>query len=102
MSLATPKVRVIRWLPPAENTLLGIVNFFAEDKPEAAALFAGQVRAAVGGLATLPHRARAGRGVSSHGGDRRYPLHSTCGAGLVTGLQPLVGTVGAKLRFDDI
>lgn len=61
MSLAKPRVRVIRWLPPAENSLLGIVDFIAEDKPEAAALFAGQVRAAVDSLATFPHRARAGR-----------------------------------------
>ena len=61
MSLAKPKVRVIRWLPRAENSLLGIVDFIAEDKPEAAALFAGQVRAAVGSLATLPNRARVGR-----------------------------------------
>ena len=50
MSLAKPKVRVIRWLPRAENSLLGIVDFIAEDKPEAGALFAGQVRAAVGSL----------------------------------------------------
>ena len=61
MSLAKSKVRVIRWLPPAENSLLGFVDFIAEDKPEAAALFAGQVRAAVSSLATLRHRARAGR-----------------------------------------
>ena len=61
MSAAKPKVRLIRWLPPAENSLLGIVGFIAEDKPEAAAVFAGQVRSAVASLATLPHRARAGR-----------------------------------------
>ena len=61
MSAARPKVRSIRWLPPAENSLLGIVDFIAEDKPEAAAVFAGQVRSAVASLATLPHRARAGR-----------------------------------------
>ena len=61
MSAAKPKVRVIRWLPPAENSLLGIVDFIAEDKPEAAVIFAGQVRSAVASLATFPHRARAGR-----------------------------------------
>ena len=47
MSAAKPKVRLIRWLPPAENSLLGIVDFIAEDKPEAAAIFVGQLRAAV-------------------------------------------------------
>ena len=61
MSAAKPKVRIIRWLPPAENSLLSIVDFIAEDKPEAAAFFAGQVRSAVASLATLPHRARARR-----------------------------------------
>ena len=61
MSAAKPKVRIIRWLPPAENSLLGIVDFIAEGKPEAAVIFAGQVRSAVASLATLPHRARAGR-----------------------------------------
>ena len=63
MSAAKPKVRFIRWLRLAENSLLGIVEFIAEDKPEeaAAALFAGLVRSTVASLATLPHRARAGR-----------------------------------------
>ena len=61
MSAAKPKVRVIRWLPPAENSLLGILDFTAEDKPEVAVIFTGQVRSAVASLATLPHRARAGR-----------------------------------------
>ena len=53
MSAAKPKVRIIRWLPPAENSLLGIVEFIAEDKPEAAAIFAGQVRAAVASANTV-------------------------------------------------
>ena len=61
MSAAKPKVRSIRWRPPAENSLLSIVDFIAEDKPEAAAVFAGQVRSAVASLATLPERVRAGR-----------------------------------------
>ena len=61
MRAAKPKVRVIRWLPPAENSILGIFDFIAADKPEAAAIFAGQVRAAVGSLTRMPHRARAGR-----------------------------------------
>ena len=61
MSAARPKVRILRWLPSAENSLLSIVDFIGEDKPEAAAVFAGQVRSTVASLATLPHRARAGR-----------------------------------------
>ena len=61
MSAAKPKVRSIRWLPAAENSLHSIVDFIAEDKPEAAAVFAGGVRSAVARLTTLPNRARAGR-----------------------------------------
>ena len=61
MSAAKPKFRVIRWLPPAEKSLMGIVDFIADDHPEAAVIFAGQERSAVASLATLPQLARAGR-----------------------------------------
>ena len=57
MSAAKPKFRVIRWLPPAEKSLMGIVDFIADDNPEAAVIFAGQVRSAVASLV----RCRIGR-----------------------------------------
>ncbi len=65
MSSAKPKTRLVRWLPPAENSLLNIVKFIARDKPEAAELFAGQVGAAIASLTRLPNRARAGRVLST-------------------------------------
>ena len=61
MSALRPKTCAIRWLPPAKNSLLDIVEFIARDKPDAAAPFAGQVRTAIASLTRLPNRARAGR-----------------------------------------
>ena len=61
MSALRLKTRAIRWVPPAENSLLDIVEFIARDKPDAAALFAGRERAAIASLTRLPNRARAGR-----------------------------------------
>ena len=61
MSALRPKLRTIRWLPPAENSLLDIVAYIAEDKPDAAVLFAGRLRTSIASLARLPHGGRVGR-----------------------------------------
>ena len=58
-------MRAIRRLPPAEISLLNNVGFIARDKPDATALFAGQVRTAIASLTRLPNRARAGHVLST-------------------------------------
>ena len=51
----------IIWYPPAERDLFALVDYIAEDSPQAALRIYETIRTSVNRLATFPNSGRAGR-----------------------------------------
>jgi len=52
---------IIKWLPEAERDFIAIIDFIADDNPQAALEQGDEIEAQIGGLLDHRHRGRVGR-----------------------------------------